>query len=297
MDPAADAAELLAGRPILALTGAGISTDSGIPDYRGPGSPRRRPMMFAEFRSSADARSRYWARSHLGWRRVAAAQPNPGHYAIADLERRSALCGLITQNVDGLHTKAGSSGVIELHGRLADVVCLDCGERTGRARMHRRLAALNPGFAERAPDAAAPDGDADLAAVDGFRVAPCEWCGGVLKPDVVFFGEAVPSDRVARCYALVDSAGALLVAGSSLAVLSGLRFVRHAHARGMPIVVVNRGPTRADELTTLKIDAGCSDVLPALGARLASAATAREVRPAPRNSGAEGPASLAGRAG
>lgn len=297
MDPAAAAAELLAGRCTLALTGAGISTDSGIPDYRGPGSPRRQPMMFAEFRSSADSRTRYWARSHLGWRRVAAAQPNPGHRAVAELERRDALCGLITQNVDGLHTRAGSRHVIELHGRLADVVCLDCGGRTERARVHRRLAELNPGFAERAPDVAAPDGDAELASVDGFRVAPCESCGGVLKPDVVFFGEAVPRDRVARCFALADTADALLVAGSSLAVLSGLRFVRHAHARGVPIVIVNRGPTRADGLATLKIDAGCSELLPELSAVLAPAVAATEGRPAQRNSAAGGRASLAGRAG
>ncbi len=276
MDAVAAAAELLAGRRTLALTGAGISTDSGIPDYRGPRSPRRTPMVFAEFRSSEEARTRYWARSHVGWQQVAEARPNPGHRAIAELERWGALSGVITQNVDGLHTKAGSSNVIELHGRLSDVVCLDCGWRTDRLRVHRRLAELNPGFDQR-PINVAPDGDVELASTAGFRVAPCEACDGVLKPDVVFFGEAVPADRVARCFALVDAADALLVAGSSLAVLSGFRFVRHAHVRGLPIVIVNRGETRADAHATLKLDAGCSESLTALSAAIRPSGTAAPI--------------------
>lgn len=254
---------MLAGRRTLVLTGAGVSTDSGIPDYRGPGSLRRSPMMYAEFRSDERARTRYWARSYVGWRRMAEAVPNRGHRAVADLERQGAVSAVITQNVDGLHRRAGSWTVIELHGRLADVICLDCRSRTRRDDLHRRLAALNPDFDPR-PLELAPDGDAELAAVDGFRVAPCEHCGGALKPDVVFFGENVPAERVTRCFTLVDATEALLVAGSSLTVLSGFRFVRHAGMRGIPIVIVNRGPTRGDALAAVKVDAGCSESLTAL---------------------------------
>ncbi|HSI93931.1 MAG TPA: NAD-dependent protein deacetylase [Jiangellaceae bacterium] len=261
----ARATALLAGRRTLVVTGAGVSTDSGIPDYRGPGTQRRSPMMYAEFRSDEQARVRYWARSHLGWRRVANSQPNDGHRAVAEMEHRGAATAVITQNVDGLHSRAGSRAVVELHGRLADVLCLDCGDRITRADLHKRLAQLNPGFDEQ-PVAIAPDGDVDLAAVDGFRVAGCEQCGGVLKPDVVFFGENVPPARVMRCFSLVDAADALLVAGSSLTVLSGFRFVRHAHSRDVPIVIVNRGPTRGDGLAAVKIDAGCSETLTVLAA-------------------------------
>lgn len=261
--PLARAADLLAGRRTVVLTGAGVSTDSGIPDYRGPGTPRRSPMMYAEFRSDEQARRRYWARSHVGWRRVADSQPNAGHRALVEMERRGRTAAVITQNVDGLHGKAGSRQVIELHGRLADVVCLDCGDRSSRAELDRRLAELNPGHAAQAA-ATGPDGDVELNSVAGFRIAGCERCGGVLKPDVVFFGENVPPPRVARCFALVDRAEALLVAGSSLAVLSGFRFVRRAHARGIPIVIVNRGPTRGDDLANTKIDAGCSETLAVL---------------------------------
>jgi NAD-dependent SIR2 family protein deacetylase len=247
------------------LTGAGISTDSGIPDYRGPGAPRRSPMMYAEFRSDERARVRYWARSHIGWRRVADSQPNDGHRAVADMEHRGTVAAVITQNVDGLHTRAGSRAVVELHGRLADVLCLDCGIRTSRADLDRRLAELNPGFDEQ-PMTIGPDGDVDLASVNGFQVAGCGHCGGVLKPDVVFFGENVPRARVTRCFSMVDAADALLVAGSSLAVLSGFRFVRYAHARGVPVVILNRGPTRGDGLATVKVEAGCSETLTALAA-------------------------------
>ncbi|OLT06279.1 NAD-dependent deacetylase [Pseudonocardia sp. CNS-004] len=267
--PALDhALELLACRRIVALTGAGLSTDSGIPDYRGPGSPRRTPMTYQEFLSGEAAQRRYWARSHVGWARMAHAAPNAGHLALAALERSGAVHGLITQNVDGLHTAAGSRAVVDLHGRIADVVCVSCGRRTTRADLQRRLTALNPGFVEAAGSAveAAPDGDAELAAVDGFRPARCTGCGGVLKPDVVFFGENVPRERVARAYAVVDAAAALLVAGSSLTVMSGLRFVRHAHKAGIPVVIVNRGATRGDELATVRVDAGCSDTLSAFAA-------------------------------
>jgi NAD-dependent SIR2 family protein deacetylase len=272
--PAVDQAlDVLARRPIVALTGAGLSTDSGIPDYRGPGSPRRTPMTYQEFLSGEDAQRRYWARSHVGWARMAQAEPNAGHHALAALERCGALKGVITQNVDGLHTAAGNRAVIDLHGRIADVVCVRCRRRSSRAELQRRLAELNPGFIEAAGAAveAAPDGDAELAAVDGFRLAWCTGCGGPLKPDVVFFGENVPRDRVERAYAMVDAAAALLVAGSSLAVMSGLRFVRHAHEAGLPVVIVNRGPTRGDDLATVRVDAGCSETLSALAAALGTA--------------------------
>ena len=263
-EPSFDRAlDVLARRPLVALTGAGLSTDSGIPDYRGPGSPRRTPMTYQEFLSGEPAQRRYWARSHVGWARMAHAEPNAGHRALAALERAGALHGLITQNVDGLHTAAGSRAVIDLHGRVADVMCVTCGLRTPRDALQARLATLNPGFVEAAGAAveAAPDGDAELAAVDGFRFAPCTGCGGTLKPDVVFFGENVPRERVARAYAMVDAAAALLVAGSSLAVMSGLRFVRHACRRGVPVVIVNRGRTRGDELADVRVDAGCSQFL------------------------------------
>ena len=261
------AVEALAGRPLAALTGAGLSTDSGIPDYRGPGSPRRSPMTYQEFLSGPTAQRRYWARSHIGWTRIGAAAPNDGHRALAVLERTGPLHGLITQNVDGLHAAAGSRALIDLHGRIADVICIACGRRSPRLALQRRLAAANPGFveAEGAAIDAAPDGDAELAATDGFQLVGC---GGVLKPDVVFFGENVPRERVARAFALVEDAGALLVAGSSLAVMSGLRFVRHAHKRGIPVVIVNRGPTRGDDLADVRVDAGCSETLTALAAAL-----------------------------
>jgi len=265
-DAGVRALDLLRGRAVVALTGAGLSTDSGIPDYRGPGSPRRTPMTHQEFVSGAPAQCRYWARSHVGWARMAHAEPNAGHRALAGLERAGALQGLITQNVDGLHGAAGHRDVIDLHGRIADVVCLGCRAISPRAELQGRFTALNPGFVEAAGLAveAAPDGDAELVATDGFRLAPCEACGGVLKPDVVFFGENVPRDRVVRAYELVEAAEALLVAGSSLTVMSGLRFVRHAHKIGIPVVIVNRGATRGDTFATVLVDAGCSEFLPAL---------------------------------
>jgi NAD-dependent SIR2 family protein deacetylase len=274
-DPLERALDVLAGRPLVALTGAGLSTDSGIPDYRGPGSPRRTPMTYGEFVSGPEAQRRYWARSHVGWARMARAEPNPGHRAVAALEHAGVLRGLITQNVDGLHRAAGSRAVVDLHGRIADVVCLGCRRVSPRAALHERLTALNPGFVEAAGPAveAAPDGDAVLTTVAGFRLAHCTGCGGVLKPDVVFFGENVPRGRVERAYALVDGlaadAGALLVAGSSLTVMSGLRFVRRAHQIGVPVVIVNRGATRGDDLADVHVDRGCSEALTALVAAVA----------------------------
>ena len=256
---------LLADRPLVVLTGAGLSTDSGIPDYRGPGSPARTPMTYQEFVSGPAAQQRYWARSHLGWGRMRHAEPNPGHLALAELAPEL----LITQNVDGLHERAGSPRVVALHGRIADVVCLACRATSSRAALQARLSAANPGFAERYADVAVrPDGDVDLDETAGFVVPGCEDCGGVLKPDVVFFGENVPAPRVERCYAAVDAlagdGGALLVAGSSLTVMSGFRFVRRAAREGVPVVIVNRGPTRGDELATYKLETGCSEFLGAL---------------------------------
>ena len=263
--PADAAVDLLRTRRFVALTGAGVSTDSGIPDYRGPNAPARTPMTYQEFVSGPAARQRYWARSHIGWARMRQAAPNRGHAALAALERFGTLRMLITQNVDGLHEAAGSCRLVALHGRIADVVCLACGDRTSRRCLQERLTALNPGFdQEHAEAAVRPDGDVELSVTAGFHVPPCANCGGVLKPDVVFFGENVPKDRVQCCYDAVDAAEALLVAGSSLTVLSGFRFVRHAHKRGIPVVIVNRGRTRADDLATVKLDVGTTDFLPEL---------------------------------
>lgn len=263
----ADALALLRGRPLVVLTGAGLSTDSGIPDYRGPDSPARMPMTYQEFVSGPEAQQRYWARSHLGWGRMKGADPNEGHHALARLDPGL----LITQNVDGLHERAGSRSLVALHGRIADVVCLGCRATSPRAALQARLGELNPDFAARhAAVATRPDGDVDLEETAGFVVPGCEQCGGVLKPDVVFFGENVPAPRVERCYAAVDALpeqdGALLVAGSSLTVMSGFRFVRRAARAGTPVVIVNRGTTRGDELASYKLEVGCSEFLAALAA-------------------------------
>ncbi|MGA8246691.1 MAG: NAD-dependent protein deacetylase [Nocardioides sp.] len=257
---------LLGGR-LVVLTGAGVSTDSGIPDYRGPGSRARRPMTYQEFLSGPGARQRYWARSHLGWSRMRRAAPNDGHRALARLEPDL----LITQNVDGLHEAAGSRRLVALHGRISEVTCLSCRSTTSRARLEEQMAAANPGFAEaHVAVPTRPDGDVDLDDTAGFVVPGCDGCGGVLKPDVVFFGENVPADRVQRCYDAVDALSAddaLLVVGSSLAVMSGLRFVRRAARAGVPIVIVNRGATRGDDLARVRIEAGCSEFLTELSAR------------------------------
>lgn len=263
----AAAAELLRGRAWVALTGAGMSTDSGIPDYRGPRSVRATPMQFSEFTGSAAARRRYWARSYQGWRQIGQASPNAGHRALATLERDAGLLGIVTQNVDRLHQAAGSRNVIDLHGDIATVVCLDCGDRTPRLDMQRRLAELNPDVPPpvRLEHAELrPDGDAVVEQWADFILADCRRCRGRLKPDVVFFGESVPRERVGRAYAYVDAADVLLVFGSSLTVMSGLRFVRHNAKCGRPVIIINRGVTRGDELATLKIDAGCSETLAAL---------------------------------
>jgi NAD-dependent SIR2 family protein deacetylase len=266
LSPVADveaALGLLSSRPLVVLTGAGLSTDSGIPDYRGPGSRARAPMTYQEFVASPEAQQRYWARSHLGWQRMGRAEPNDGHRALAELDPDL----LITQNVDGLHEAAGARRLVALHGRVADVICLSCRTTSSRADLERRLDELNPGWLERHGWVESrPDGDVDLDDTADFVVPTCA-CGGPLKPDVVFFGENVPAERVARCYAAVEALGpdgALLVAGSSLTVMSGLRFVKRAAAGGTPIVIVNRGATRGDPLATYRLEVGCSEFLAAL---------------------------------
>lgn len=256
---------LLAGRRIAVLTGAGVSTDSGIPDYRGPDSPPSNPMTIRQFTDDPVFRQRYWARNHLGWRHMDDTLPNAGHRALATLERAGVVIGVITQNVDLLHTKAGSRTVVNLHGSYAQVVCLTCGYTTSRAALAEKLEALNPGFIERSEAlgglAVAPDADAVVADTTSFRYLDCPSCGGMLKPDIVYFGENVPKARVAQAYSLIEDAGALLVAGSSLTVFSGYRFVRHAASLSIPISIVNRGPTRGDDLATIKVDGGCSEML------------------------------------
>ncbi len=270
VDAAAAVTELLLGRRWVALTGAGMSTDSGIPDYRGPTSVRATPMQYGEFVRSEESRRRYWARSYLGWRRIGQAAPNAGHRALVELED-AGLQGVLTQNVDGLHAAAGSAGVIDLHGRIADVVCLDCGRISPRLELQQRLADLNPDLNEPPVLEHAelrPDGDAVVEDWHRFRLAACADCDGLLKPDVVFFGESVPKPRVEGAYALVDRAEVLVVLGSSLTVMSGLRFVRHQTKHGRPTVVVNRGRTRGDDLATLKLERGCSETLTGLVERL-----------------------------
>ena len=253
--------ELLRSSTFLALTGAGMSTDSGIPDYRGPGSVDRKPMTYQELLSGPHAQQRYWARAHLGWGRMGGATPNEGHRALARLVTAGVCSGVVTQNVDGLHEQAGTPAVIALHGRISQVVCLSCGERSSRAAVQARMAELNPDWLTRhAAAPVRPDGDVELEDTDAFVVPRCG-CGGSLKPDVVFFGENVPKARVQRCYELVEAAPALLVLGSSLTVMSGLRFVRHAAKRGTPVVIVNRGATRGDDRATHTLHHGTSEFL------------------------------------
>lgn len=260
---------LLAGRRFAVLTGAGISTDSGIPDYRGPDSPPRTPMTYDQFVSDEGFRRHYWARNHVGWQHMRTRRPNAGHQAIARMEQRGLVTGVITQNVDLLHQAAGSQRVIDLHGHYNEVICLSCGLVLSRTELDRMLTALNPEFTEAVADVEiAPDADAVIASTEGFRVQPCPRCGGILKPNIVYFGENVPKDRVAAAYALVDESEAVLVAGSSLAVMSGLRFVRHAHRHGLPVAIINRGTTRGDELADLHLEAGTSPTLTALATDL-----------------------------
>ncbi|HEX5049626.1 MAG TPA: NAD-dependent protein deacetylase [Gammaproteobacteria bacterium] len=249
---------------LFVLTGAGVSTGSGIPDYRDADGEWKRspPITFQAFLATEQARKRYWARSLVGWRRMTGAQPNDAHRSLAALERLNRIEQLVTQNVDGLHQAAGSRNVIDLHGRVDVVRCLDCGRRSPRARFQAKLLARNPAFAE-LDAAGAPDGDADLdtVAFEAFDVPACEWCGGLLKPDVVFFGESVPRERVQASFAALERADAMLIVGSSLMVYSGFRFAAAMASARKPIAAVNLGKTRADELLALKVDEPCADAL------------------------------------
>ncbi|OHV58670.1 NAD-dependent deacetylase [Pseudofrankia sp. BMG5.36] len=304
------------GRGLAVLTGAGMSTESGIPDYRGPSGALRRnhtPMTYQQFTGDPAARRRYWARGHAGWRHIVEARPNSGHTAVAVLEEAGLLAGLVTQNVDGLHQAGGARSVIELHGSLARVLCSDCGDVSPRAELEARLAAANPDFRPKAVDAGVsgaeepgpadgqdsrsgpsaegaegagtpgaaltpagrvnPDGDAALAEAEiaRFVMVGCRRCGaGRLEPDVVFFGATVPRDRVTAAMDVVERSRLLLVLGSSLTVMSGYRFVLRAGQLGIPVAIVNQGPTRADTRAALLVDAPLSDILPPLAAELAA---------------------------
>jgi NAD-dependent SIR2 family protein deacetylase len=262
------AVELLRGRRIALLTGAGLSTDSGIPDYRGEGAPVRSPMTFSQFLGDLDYRKRYWAGSHLGWKRFAAALPNAGHLAVADLESAGIINGVITQNVDGLHLRAGSQRVVDLHGSMDRVRCLTCGQYYARGDIAARLAASNPWLDDESKVELSPDGDVQIDSVDAFVVPECSVCGGLLKPDVVFFGEFVPVEKFTEASALVQTAEALIVAGSSLMVNSGIRLLDQAVKRRLPVVVVNRGVTKGDSRAAVKIEAGTSETLVSLLDRL-----------------------------
>ncbi|MFZ7088732.1 Sir2 family NAD-dependent protein deacetylase [Curtobacterium sp. RRHDQ10] len=260
--------DALRGRRVAVLSGAGVSTDSGIPDYRGEGSVARTPMTFQEFRSDPERRQRYWAGSHLGWRAFSAAAPNAGHRALAALESAGVVTGLITQNVDGLHLRAGSRRVVEIHGSMDRVLCLHCGQAFSRADLERTLDRDNAWIDDPGSVTLAPDGDVEVSGVERFVVPACSVCGGMLKPDVVFFGEFVPVEKFQEAVSIVAGADALLVVGSSLVVNSGVRLVDHAVRRRKPVVIVNRGATRSDRRAVVKLHAGTTETLTALAERL-----------------------------
>ena len=263
MEPAV---EILSGRSIAAITGAGVSTDSGLPDYRSPGSPPRNPMTIQQFMASESYRAHYWARNHIGWSRPAQALPNAGHYALAHLEHRGIVTGVITQNVDMLHAVAGTERLVNLHGRGDRVVCTQCGRYMDRAALHEILTELNPGWSEKHVEdvEVAPDADAAITDTADFRVADCPRCGGILSTDVVFFGGRVDPANVVAAREIVTDSEAVLVAGSSLSVASALRFVREAAKTQVPIVIINRGPTRGDQYAAVHVYAGTSRALPYL---------------------------------
>ena len=262
------AVDALAGRSIAVLTGAGVSTDSGIPDYRSEGTPRRTPMTLQTFLASDDARRRYWLGSHLGWRHFTGVAPNRGHHALAELEGRGIVAGIVTQNVDGLHLAAGSRRVVELHGDLRRVICLDCGAEFAREEVAAWIESDNPFITVPEEIELGPDGDVLPSSWERMTVPECTACGGILKPDVVFFGEYVASPMKLAAERLVDQADALLVAGTSLAVNSGLRLVERARRRAVPLVIVNRGATKGDRSATVRLDAGTSETLAALASTL-----------------------------
>jgi len=281
-----DLVDLVSAGGVVVLSGAGMSTESGIPDYRGPDGTRRvEPMTYGEFKGSSEARRRYWARSFIGWQRFTAAEPNSGHERVTELQQEGYVGPIITQNVDGLHQESGARDVIELHGSLERAVCLTCGEVTSRIGLHERMGEANPGFMERFALAAEavgsqwgeqvrPDGDIVLPdeLVESFYAPLCLVCGrDTVKPDVVFFGESVPKEMVEKCFGLVEQAGALLVLGSSLSVMSGYRFVRHAARIGVPVAIVTRSATRGDADATIRLHAPLGATLDALGAALGHA--------------------------
>jgi NAD-dependent SIR2 family protein deacetylase len=255
------ARERIGERKVAVLTGAGISTDSGIPDYRGAGRIERHPMTFDSFMGSLDAQRRYWARSYVGFSRISDALPNAGHLAISRAESQGQIAGIVTQNVDGLHQASGSANVIDLHGRLDRVICMSCRQLISRIELDAQIEELNPTVSKDQQIEFTPDGDAEIEAASDFRIPVCLGCGGTLKPDVVFFGESVPIDRVESANRIFESAPVLLVAGTSLAVNSGLRFVRAAAKVGREIIIVNLGETKADHLAIAKIEANTSLVL------------------------------------
>ncbi len=259
--------DLLRDHTVTVLSGAGVSTESGIPDYRGPNTREddRSPIQFQVFVEEKRTRRHYWARSAVGWPAVDAAPPNDGHRALARLEAANVVNGIITQNVDRLHQEAGSERVVELHGALAEVLCLDCGAVTSRRTLQKRLSRLNPGWTRRAAELA-PDGDADIpkAATQHYRIPTCRLCGGTLKPNVVFFGEDTDADRVTNAWTLLDEADALLVTGSSLSVYSGYRFVLGADRANKPIGIVNLGAPRGTSRSDVHVEGRTGDVLPRL---------------------------------
>ena len=255
------AIDALAGRRIAVLTGAGVSTDSGIPDYRGKGAPKRTPMTAQTFLSDEAARRRYWVGSHLGWRAFTSAAPNPGHEALAVLEREGVATGVITQNVDGLHLRAGNHRVVELHGTMRRVFCTHCGQVFDRRDVGERVERENPWITVPDNVRLGPDGDVLPESAEGFVVPTCTVCGGMLKPDVVFFGEFIPAEKFREAEQLLHTSEGLVIAGSSLTVNSGIRLVERARRRKMPVVIVNRGETRGDSRATVKIDAGTTEVL------------------------------------
>jgi NAD-dependent SIR2 family protein deacetylase len=260
-----EAVSILRGRSAAVLTGAGVSTDSGIPDYRGVGAPKQHPMSFSDFLQSHRHRQRYWLGSHMGWSRFAAAEPNRGHEAIASAEEASLFSGVVTQNVDALHHKAGSLRVIDLHGRLDKVRCIHCGQSFSRQSIAHTIDLLNPWLEKRDISGhIKPDGDVDVAVTSEFVVPSCDMCDGVLKPEVIFFGEFVPTGVFDQAASLVARSEALIIAGSSLVVNTGMRLVNLAHRKKIPIVIINRGPTKADRLATVRIEAGASETLDAL---------------------------------
>jgi NAD-dependent SIR2 family protein deacetylase len=256
------AIEVLRGRSAAILTGAGVSTDSGIPDYRGEGAPKSHPMSFGVFMQSPQHRKRYWLGSHLGWGAFARATPNRGHQAIAEAEADSFISGVVTQNVDALHHKAGSLRVVDLHGRLDRVRCVHCGQSFSRESVATTIDALNPWVSALAISGEVkPDGDVEVAVSDAFQVPECQLCGGVLKPEVVFFGEFVPPTVFEQAVQVLNRSDALIVAGSSLVVNTGMRLVSAAHKRKIPIVIINRGPTKADRMATVRIEGGTTQTL------------------------------------